>query len=194
VKSVKIALKSSLGNRKVSYEVFRTVVAQAEGVVNSRPLTMVSNDVGDLIPITPAMLMFQRDIMQLPDHLARDDKTSKIAVMWKERARLHTEFWTRWSTEYIASLQVASKWTVPGREPKVGEIVLLKDQTKTRSEWPLARIVEAYPGRGGKIRTVKLFTHAGNEPLTRDIRFICRLEDSVKEMDEHDLLAAANGD
>jgi len=46
-----------LGNAKLNYEQLRTCLSQVENVVNERPLTVVSEDLNDLIPLTPAMFM-----------------------------------------------------------------------------------------------------------------------------------------
>ena len=177
VRSVKIALKSTLGNRRATFEVFRTVLCNAEAVVNSRPLTLVSDDAGDPLPISPAHLLLGRAIMQIPDFLGRDDRRDKIAVQWKERQRLHTEFWGRFRKEYLLALQPSNKWTVPDFEPREGEVVLMEDPPKTRNEWPLARIQQVYRGRDGLVRSVLLFFNSGTEPLRRDIRRIFQLEE-----------------
>ena len=41
-------LKAILADRAVSKEVLRTVLVEAEGMLNSRPITYVSNDAGDI--------------------------------------------------------------------------------------------------------------------------------------------------
>ncbi|XP_043188889.1 uncharacterized protein LOC122363540 [Amphibalanus amphitrite] len=53
VSSVKRALRVVLGNQCVSEEVLCTVLTEIEFVLNSRPLTYVSTDIGDPEPLTP---------------------------------------------------------------------------------------------------------------------------------------------
>ena len=79
VKSVKISLKSMLRANRVTFEQFRTAVCNAEAVVNSRPLSMVSDDRGDPLPITAGHLLLGRAIMQIPDNLGRDEPRDKIS-------------------------------------------------------------------------------------------------------------------
>ena len=42
-----------MADRTVSKEVLRTALVEAEGIVNSRPTTHVSNDAGDIEALTP---------------------------------------------------------------------------------------------------------------------------------------------
>lgn len=47
----------TLGNALLSYEEFYTVMCDCEAILNSRPLTLISEDTNDLIPITPALFL-----------------------------------------------------------------------------------------------------------------------------------------
>ena len=49
----KKTLKSVLQNRIVAKEALRTALVEADGVLNSRPITHVSNDAGDIEALTP---------------------------------------------------------------------------------------------------------------------------------------------
>ena len=183
VRSVKTALKSTLGNRRATLEEFRTVLLNAEALVNSRPLTLVSDDHGDPLPITPAHLSQGRSLMQIPDFLSEDQWQTKVALQWKSRQKLHSEFWGRWRKEYLAALQPSQKWTRPGHEPQVGEVVLLDDEPRSRNEWPLARVLEVYPGRDGLVRSVLLFIKWSDKPIRRDVRKIYHFEESASEIE-----------
>ncbi|GFT72442.1 uncharacterized protein TNCV_1625011 [Trichonephila clavipes] len=47
------------------------------------------------------------------------------------------------------------------REPRVGETVLVGNDSKKRINWRLAVIVELVPGRDGNVRTIKVKTQTG---------------------------------
>jgi hypothetical protein len=177
VQSMKRALKATLGRRKADLEEFRTVLCNAEAVINSRPLTTVSGDPDDPLPVTPAHLSLGRALMQLPDNLGRDDVNSRIAVQWRNRQQLHSEFWTRWHKEYLVTLQSFQKWLSPSQAPRIDEIVLFEDKTKARTQWPLARIIEVHPGRDGLVRMVTI--RCKGTVLRRDIRHLYRLEEAL---------------
>jgi hypothetical protein len=60
VGSVKKAIRATLGRQRATLEEFRTVLVQAESLVNSRPLSLVTDHPDDALPITPAHLMIGR--------------------------------------------------------------------------------------------------------------------------------------
>ena len=53
-------LKSVLQNRIVAKEALRTALVEADGVLNSRPITHVSNDAGDIEALTPNHFLLLR--------------------------------------------------------------------------------------------------------------------------------------
>ena len=69
---------------------------------------------------------------------------------------LVNEFWVRWRREYVQELQQRQKWIQPRRDIAVGDIVIVKEDDSTRSQWPLGRVAETYPSDDGSIRKVKL--------------------------------------
>ena len=52
-------------------------------------------------------------------------------------------------------MQSRSKWQSKKENVKVGDIVILKDDMASRNHWPLARVVEAVPGKDGLVRHMK---------------------------------------
>ena len=136
VRSIKVALRSCLGNAVVTRRELRTTIVAIEGQLNSRPLTQLSSDPCDLSPITPAHLLYGRSLNQLPDYLTKDETKDKVAIRWRHRQSLQNHFWRRWRREYVSELQAAHKWHRPTKGPKVGEIVLIGEDAP-RSTWLL---------------------------------------------------------
>jgi hypothetical protein len=140
----------------------------------------VGQDARDPLPITPSHLVIGRSLRQLPDDLTRDDARNRIAVLFKERGRLHSEFFGRFRKEYLAQLQTIQKWHNPQNAPRVGELVLIHDDAASRMDWPVGIVVKTHEGRDGKVRSVDL--QSNGKPIKRDIRQLYRLEeDSERE-------------
>jgi len=57
IKTVKGLLKRMLGNARLDYDGLRTSLSHVENLVNERPLTVVTEDSNDLIPLIPAMFL-----------------------------------------------------------------------------------------------------------------------------------------
>ena len=57
IRTIKDLLKRMLGNARLNYDQLRTSLSQAENIINERPLTVVTEDQNDLIPLTPAMFL-----------------------------------------------------------------------------------------------------------------------------------------
>ena len=54
-----------------------------------------------------------------------------------------------------------NKWKVPKRNVTIGDIVILREDNLVPTQWPLARIVDTYPGKDGFVRAVTLKTSQG---------------------------------
>ena len=64
MRAVKRCLKKTLGNTRVTYEEFETTLIEVEAVLNSRPLTYLTESVGE--PLTPSSLCLGRRLLSHP--------------------------------------------------------------------------------------------------------------------------------
>ena len=91
-------------------------------------------------------------------------------------------FWSRWTREFLPSLQQHQKWSKPQRNLAVNYIVLLLDENITRSTWPLARVLEVHSNRkDGLVRAAKVKTKLS--VLVRPIHKIVLLESAEASKD-----------
>ena len=81
-------------------------------------------------------------------------------------------FWSRWQKEYLPILQARQKWTKQNRNMKVGDILLLVDNTP-RNAWNMGRIIQVIKDKDNVARVVKVKTE--NTTLTRPITKLCLL-------------------
>lgn len=86
--------------------------------------------------------------------------------------RMRNHFWDRWRKEVLQLLQTRSKWLDINDNLKVGDLVLLPDETHLPTKWPTARVLECSPGNDGLVRVVKLQTEKSifTRPVTKIIR------------------------
>ncbi|GFU51371.1 uncharacterized protein TNCV_4752371 [Trichonephila clavipes] len=79
VKSFKFYLKRVVGNIRLTYEEFLTVIIQIEGMLNSRPLVPLSSDLDDLNVLTPSHFLIGRSITSIvePDLTDLNENRSK---------------------------------------------------------------------------------------------------------------------
>jgi len=85
-------------------------------------------------------------------------------------------YWKRFLHEFLSSLNYRSKWNKPTRNFKIGDIILLKTEYTPRAHWPLAKVIEVYPGKDGYIRSVKI--KLADTTLVRPVNKLCLLEES----------------
>ena len=139
VRTVKVALKAILRDQIVNDFHLMTVFTEVEAIVNSRPLTAVSDDVNDLEALTPNHFLLGRSSQCLPISVVYegDDCHRK---RWRYVQWLADHFWQRWTREYLPELTRRNKWQNKARLPKVGELVVIKDTNCPRGSWPMTRV------------------------------------------------------
>lgn len=66
------------------------------------------------------------------------------------------QFWGKWKREYLLNLQERQKWATAQRNIKVGDVVLLVEETTPRCHWPLGLVTKAEPDQDSLVRKVSL--------------------------------------
>ena len=152
-----------------------TFLCEVESIVNSRPLTPVSDDPNDYEALTPNhfILIKQHNNLPLGDFDENDLASRK---KWRKVQAAIEIYWRRFIKEYIPSLNIRKRWSRedPSANIKTGDLVLMVDDNASRGNWPLARVTKLYPGRDNVVRTVSLKTTKGF--LIRPVRRLCLLE------------------
>ncbi|XP_058455828.1 uncharacterized protein LOC131433081 [Malaya genurostris] len=171
VKSTKFHLKSVLAEHKLSYEELSTVLAQIEAILNSRPLTPVSNDPNDYSAITPAHFLIGRELHAIPEPSYSHIPAGRLS-RWQFVQDLKQKFWKRWVNDYLHELQTRQK-DFKVTKFRVGALVLLVDENTSSLRWALGRITELCPGPDGHTRVVRLKTQNGT--TTRAVKKVCLL-------------------
>lgn len=170
VKSAKFHLKRIAGNTSLTFEELYTLFSQIEAVMNSRPLTEMSADPSDLTPITPGHFLVGRPLTSLPSPVTERVSINRYQLI--ERLRQH--FWSRWTKDYLSTLQQRVKWKLDKPNIKCGDLVLIMDDQLPPMKWLLGRITKLHPGPDGICRVVDVRTKGG--VIRRSVSRICALE------------------
>ncbi|XP_075158009.1 uncharacterized protein LOC142231279 [Haematobia irritans] len=170
VRSVKLHMKRVIQNTELTYEQMHTLLAQIEGVVNSRLLgSAPDTECGYL---SPAHFLIGRPCTVVPEGNISDINPNRLSY-WQHVQNMFQGFWKKWHNEYLTSLQQRPKWNRKQPNLANGDIVLVKDKNLPPSKWLMAKIIETYPGHDEMVRTVKLRTQNGE--MTRHITNLAKL-------------------
>ena len=159
IRSVRNILSSLLLNNgtQLDEESLRTLMCEAEAIVNSRPLT--TDQLGDPDsprPLTPNHLLTMKSKIALAPPGVFQSGDLYCRKRWRRVQHLANEFWCRWRKEFLLNLQERQKWTRPRRNMCVGDVVIVKDQDQPRNAWQLSRVSAVYPSSDGQVRKVQV--------------------------------------
>ena len=176
IQSVKKHLRIILGTAKLSRNHLDLIMQEVQLIVNNRPLSVVSPNEDNLVPITPFMLITGKTANFLPDpnFKAQVQNPGNFTKMWRLRQNLQNAFWKTWKKDYLMKQDIRSKWKNPTKEDLVDRIILMNDDNLPRNCWKLAKIVETIESKDGLIRTVMVKTPTS--VLRRPIQKISLLE------------------
>lgn len=150
VKSFKHHLKRTVGDAKLFYKEFLTVVTQIEGILNSRPISPLSSDFFYFEPLTPGHFLIGRPINWIPEPQVINESDNKLS-RWQRLTKMFEQIWKRWSVDYLNHhLLQRKKWYFSKTNIKENAVVLIKDDNFPPFKWSLGRISQAITGRDGK--------------------------------------------
>lgn len=171
VKSMKHHLKRVIGDQMLTFEELTTVLYQIEACLNSRPITPLSNDPSEIEALTPGHFLIGRPLIANPQS---DISELKCCSRWQLLTKMVQQFWKRWSTEYLSTLQHRPKWMTKEQNLKIGDLVLIKEDNYPPLKWSMGRIIETHPGKDDIVRAVTLRGPNGSI-LKRAISKLCPL-------------------
>lgn len=151
IQCVKAPLRLLIRNKILSTLEIQTLLCNVEFVVNSRPLTYLSENIDDCRPLTPNDFLVPE--IMLPDIRNFDPKKDLTRIILARNKTLEM-FFERWKIEYLKE-RLSTGTDRSDQELRIGDIVLI-DDGKRREFWPLGRIETVNKGRDGNVRSVLL--------------------------------------
>lgn len=153
IRSIKMALSTTIGDQTVPEEVLRTVLIEVENILNSKPLGYVSCNVADPDPVTPNLLLTGRLDNSLPTVIyPKEEGLSRRR--WRHSQVLADHFWSSFIRHYLPNLQVRQKWHHTSPNMTTGTIVMIMDPHQPRAHWPIGKVVQVHPSQDSQVRSV----------------------------------------
>ncbi|KAG6454118.1 hypothetical protein O3G_MSEX008494 [Manduca sexta] len=179
VRSLKYHLKRVIGEQKLTFEEYSTLLAQLEACLNARPLCTLTEDPGDLNYLTPSHFLASGPTLTIME-TERDHRTR-----WQLTQKIFDDIWKRWRIEYLCQLSARSKWRQSQANLNINDVVIIHDANLPAGRWALGRIIELHPGKDGYVRVVSIKTKNGivKRPITK----ISKLPINVDQTDHTQL-------
>ncbi|XP_011883889.1 PREDICTED: uncharacterized protein LOC105571032 [Vollenhovia emeryi] len=161
VRSFKYHLYRVSKHTLFTFEQFNTLIIEIEAILNSRPLTPLSTEPGDLAVLSPGHFLIGDSLLSVPEADFTDTPSNRLAH-WQHIQKLKRDFWVRWNKEYLTEL---TQRTVKSRERspelQVGDLVILREINAPPLYWPTGRVVKLYPGNDDIVRVIEVKTANG---------------------------------
>ena len=145
------------------------MATEVEAIINTRPLTNVYGDFLSGFTLTPAQFLTDNldTIMSFGSDNCEDvefqpikDSSQDLINYWRKSQKQLNQFWEAWRQNYLLALREKLPLShkkhqlQTSRQPKVGEIVSVKEDNMPRRLWKLALINEYIFSKDGEICSV----------------------------------------
>lgn len=172
VKSSKFHFKRVVGGSILTFEEMYTVFVQVEAVLNSRPISPLTSDPNDLLPLTPAHFLIGKPLTSTPEPSISHLPSGRLS-RYQLLEQIRQNFWSRWSKEYVSEMQQRTKWRKNQDQVSEGTLVIVKEDNLPPMRWKMGRIVSLHPGKDGIARVASIQTSTG--VIKRAFQKICPL-------------------
>ncbi|KYN12710.1 hypothetical protein ALC57_15113 [Trachymyrmex cornetzi] len=172
VKLFKHHFKRVVGDSLFTFKELNTFTIKIESILNSRPITILSCDLNDLLVLSPAHYLIGKRLTALPEGNLTSVPANRLST-WQHISKVRQHFWARWNLEYLNELQVRVKWVKDEPQFVTGAVVLIKDKNLPCNQWALGRITKIHPGDDGRVRAATVKT--ANGEVERAARYLCLL-------------------
>ena len=172
VKAFKHHFRRVAANARLTFEELTTLSVQIECCLNSRPISPMSDDPNEMQPLTPAHFLTGTSMLSISEPDLQEINSNRLS-RWQHVTQMVQSIWSRWSKEYLHTLQQQSKWNRNIQNLTTGALVLIKDDNLPPTKWLLGRIMTIFPGADNRVRVVDVKTMHGI--LQRSIHHLCPL-------------------
>lgn len=172
VRSLKYHLRRIIGSTHLTFEEFSTVLCQIEAVLNSRPISALTDDFSNFAVLTPGHFLMGSAPILPPEPTLLNVSENRLS-RWQLLEQMKQRFWKVWSSDYLASLQQRPRWRRAVENLSVGQLVIIRQDNLPPVKWLLGRIEAIHPGRDGLVRVATVRTQSST--LERPVVKLCPL-------------------
>lgn len=133
-------------------ESFRTVVCEAIGILNNRPLCLSPIQGTSNSFLTPNHFLMGRENYKCTPLTKSPELLTKY---WIEIQQINNILWQHWLKAYLPSILYRQKWINKAKPLEVGDVVVTADPSIPNS-WRLGKIVQIIDGSQGQVRKVRI--------------------------------------
>ena len=155
IQSIKKCIEFVMKNESPREDIFQNSLIEAEFWMNRRPLTHSPISHDDASPLTPNSVLYGDEQDNLATSIGIftvNDAHSRKG--YRRVQHLVSKYLSRWTKEYLPSINRRSKWYEKTNPVKVGDIVILTNPTEPKGAWKKGRIVKVNPGADAIVRSV----------------------------------------
>ncbi|XP_067205391.1 uncharacterized protein [Linepithema humile] len=160
VRSFKTHFKRVVGTALLITDEMQTLSIQIEAILNSRPITVLSNDLNDLSYLSPGHFLIGDILTGIPEPALIEVQENRLS-RWQRVEQMRQHLWRRWSKDYLNQLQQRTKWSTKDINIAPGDMVLIREDNVPPLCWPLGRVQEVHPGDDGVVRAATIKTAKG---------------------------------
>ena len=151
VRLAKVRLDLDTKNRTFTRDQLSTLLVLAEDSINNRPLTFLSSDINDPIPVTANRLI--KAIFHSDDGILVNQKSpTKYRRYYEEIMEFAQLSFRKFLDEFTLHYQKYPKWKSWRQNVQEGELVIVMDKNPLKSkDWNLGLITKVYPDNNDNI-------------------------------------------
>jgi len=164
IKCAKRLLQRSIGKLTLTFEEFSTILHKISFILNSRPLSPLSDDPEEFEALTPGHFIYGTNAVPLPESEAGEK--INFNKRWRLVEQITQNLWKRWSTSYVNTLHLRQCWNKSQPNVQIGDLVIVKEDFTPAYHWPLGRVVEVYPGNDGVVK-IKMRNREGKRSISK---------------------------
>ena len=179
VSTIKQSLTKIVKKNFLTFQELAVCFLEISAYINNRPIGFLTSDnLDDMLPISPSLLAIGREIEILGEYQGKDPK---IVDLYNHRTKTIQDFIKRWRANYLQTLSPTNKWLAKNPYTiKPGMVLFIKDENRMKDLWKKGVVTEVITSKSDGIpRTLQLRTSTGT--ITRPIQKLAIPESQIIE-------------